>query len=243
MRLFRHIFVLKLCLVFILAAALFLLLAPKPALQVALKSQSLAGVTVFVDAGHGGYDGGSRAKESGIWEKEINLAVALKTRQALVAHGATVLMAREEDVDLCDDNLKGITKKRQDLKRRLEIAQTRQAQFVLSIHMNEYRSRSESGPHVFYRKGQDDSRLLAGCMQAALIEAVKPKRERVAQSGDYFMLSLDVPSVLIECGFISNAAEEKLLLTDAYQDTLADAIVTGLLSYLELTSRQGAGMV
>lgn len=146
-------------------------------------------------------------------------------------------MSREEDVDLCDDGLRGITRKRSDLKHRLEIATKGNANFVLSIHMNEYRDRRESGPHVFFRKNQDASRLLAGCMQQALIQSLTPARRRVARSGDYYMLSLDSPSILIECGFLSNAQEEKLLLTPAYQQKIADSIVDGLISYLSLASR------
>lgn len=241
MRLFRHGFVKKklvtlaLC-VFCLAAlsAIHPLMGAVQTEAVQKVPQDLVGVTVFVDAGHGGYDGGSRAKDSGVWEKVFNLSVALKTRDALEKRGAAVLMSREADEDLCDDDLKGITKKRQDLKRRLDIAQQGNADLVLSIHMNEYRNRRESGPHVFYRKNHDASRLLAGCMQQALIDALEPVRKRVAQSGDYYMLSLDTPSILIECGFLSNAKEEALLLTDTYQQRVADAIADGVAAYLKL---------
>ncbi len=240
MRLFRHIFVkkilfpLSLCGISLLVLMLVAQRESVTPVETETSALPLTGITILVDAGHGGYDGGSRAKDSLIWEKEINLAVALETKKALEAQGATVLMTRETDVDLCDDNLKGIQKKRQDLKRRLDIAKEGNADFVLSIHMNEYRSRSESGPHVFYRKGQDESRLLAGCMQKALITELNPKRERVAQAGDYYILSLDKPSVLIECGFISNAAEEKALLSKDYQGRIAQAVCHGLMDYLQL---------
>jgi N-acetylmuramoyl-L-alanine amidase len=234
MRLFRHNFVtntvgLSLCCLALLVLAFFAREMP-----VAAEPMPLAGVCILVDAGHGGYDGGSRAKDSGVWEKEINLAVAKETKRVLEKRGATVLMSREEDSDLCDDGMKGISKKRQDLTRRLEIARAGGADVLLSIHMNEYRSRKESGPHVFYRKGHASSRLLAGCLQKALIENVKPLRERVAQAGDYFMLSLEIPSVLVECGFLSNADEEKKLLNKEYHILLAEGIANGLMDYLNL---------
>ena len=195
----------------------------------------LTGLTILVDAGHGGYDGGARCRDSGVWEKELNLAVALKLEQALTDHGAGVIMTRREDIDLCTENRPaGLTKKRQDMQNRIALATENQVDMVLSIHMNEYRVRSESGPQVFYREGSDSSRLLAGCVQAALIAQLQPSKQRTAMPGDYFILQLDVPSVLVECGFISNAAEEKLLLNADYQQRLADAITTGVEEYRRL---------
>ena len=195
----------------------------------------LAGLTILVDPGHGGYDGGARCRDSGVWEKELNLAVSLKMRQALTRRGAQVVMTREADVDLCTpDRPASLTKKRQDMQNRIAIARENSAGLLLSIHMNEYRMRSESGPQVFYRAGSDASRLLAGCIQAALIRDLQPKKQRTAMAGDYFILQLDVPSVLVECGFISNPAEEKLLLSDDYQARLAEAIAEGVAEFIRL---------
>lgn len=206
------------------------------AVPTAAPAGSLSGLTILIDPGHGGYDGGARCRDSGVWEKEINLAVALETEQALVRRGAEVLMTRREDNDLCEaERPAALTKKRQDMQNRIALALEHQADMVLSIHMNEYRNRSESGPQVFYRQACDAGRLLAGCMQDALIRRLQPKKERTAMAGDYFILQLDVPSVLIECGFISNAAEEKLLLDADYQARLAEAIAEGAEEYLRLT--------
>ncbi len=186
----------------------------------------LKDMVILVDPGHGGYDGGARAQDSGVWEKEINLAVALQVEKALTARGASVTLTRREDIALCDETTASGSKKREDM--------------VLSIHMNEYRDRSQSGPQVFYRQESDESRLLAGCMQAALISALAPPKERAALAGDYFILRLPVPSVLIECGFISNSAEEKLLLDSAYQARLGEAIAQGVMDYLSLDARRSA---
>ena len=195
----------------------------------------LAGLTVMIDPGHGGYDGGARSRDRGVWEKEINLAVALKAEEALTSRGATVIMTRRTDTDLCtEDRPASLTKKRQDMQNRIALAKENQVDMVLSIHMNEYRVRAESGPQVFYREGSDAGRLLAGCMQEALIAHLQPQKERAALAGDYFILQLEAPSVLIECGFISNPAEEKLLLTADYQARLAEAIAEGVAAYLRL---------
>ena len=195
----------------------------------------LSGLTILVDAGHGGYDGGARCRDSGVWEKEINLAVALQTEAALTARGAAVVMTRTADVDLCQpDRPATLTKKRQDMQNRIALAKENDVDMVLSIHMNEYRARSESGPQVFYREGCDGGRLLAGCVQSALISQLQPKKERAAMAGDYFVLQLDVPSVLVECGFISNGEEERLLLTEGYQMRVAEAIATGVEEFIRL---------
>ncbi len=195
----------------------------------------LSGRTILVDAGHGGYDGGARCRDSGTWEKALNLAVALCVEQELSSRGAVVLMTRRSDVDLCDDvPPDGLTKKRQDMQRRVDMATSGQADMVLSIHMNEYRVRTESGPQVFYRAGCDSGRLLAGIMQEALITHLTPRKERSAMAGDYFILQLDIPSVLVECGFISNAQEEALLRTEEYQSRLALAIADAVGEYFQL---------
>lgn len=200
--------------------------------------QPLAGWVILVDPGHGGYDGGARARDSGTWEKEINLAVALEVEKALKAQGAEVVLTRRADVDLCDDAPQGKTKKRQDMERRVAMGREHQADLVLSIHMNEYRDRTQSGPQVFYRKECEQGRLLAGCMQQALIQGLSPARERAALPGDYFILQLPVPSVLIECGFLSNAAEEKQLLTKTYQERLGQAVAQGVITYRTLEARR-----
>ncbi len=200
----------------------------------------LTGMVILVDPGHGGYDGGARAQDSGLWEKEINLAVALQVEKALTARGASVTLTRREDVALCDESTASGSKKRQDMERRVALGEEIGADMVLSIHMNEYRDRNQSGPQVFYRQESEESRLLAGCMQAALISALSPPKERAALAGDYFILRLPVPSVLIECGFISNSAEEKLLLDAAYQARLGEAVAQGVMDYLSLEARRSA---
>ncbi len=195
----------------------------------------LAGLTILVDPGHGGYDGGARCGDSGVWEKEINLAVAREVEKALTARGASVILTRREDADLCGpDRPANLTKKRQDMLARIALAQENRVDMVLSVHMNQYRDRSESGPQVFYRANCAPGRLLAGCLQEALIRELQPKKQRTAMAGDYFILQLEVPSALIECGFISNPAEEKLLLDPAYQARIGEAVAEGVGEYLRL---------
>lgn len=201
----------------------------------------LSGWTILVDPGHGGYDGGARCMDSGVWEKVLNLQVGLALEQSLEARGARVVMTRREDIDLCSDERPAtLTKKREDMENRVAMALENEVNMVLSVHMNEYRVRSESGPQVFYREGCAAGRLLAGCVQEGLIAQLQPGKERACLAGDYFILQLDVPSVLVECGFISNPAEEKLLLDEAYQARVAEAVAAGVEEYVRLTGGPGA---
>ncbi len=197
----------------------------------------LAGMTVALDPGHGGYDGGARAHDSGLWEKEITLQIALEIEKALVEQGAEVVLTRREDVCLAEGDTATKARKREDLQKRRDIAEEAGADVLLSIHMNEYRSRKESGPQVFYQRGADSGRLLAGALQQAMLEELDPPKRRVAMAGDYYVLRGKLPSALVECGFLSNAAEEKLLLDPAYQRRIGLAVANGLAEYQRLAQR------
>lgn len=196
--------------------------------------QPLSGLTVALDPGHGGYDGGARAHDSGVWEKELTLQIALAVEKELCAQGARVVLTRREDVCLSEGDTVTRARKRADLQARRDLAEAEGADVLLSIHLNEYRSRSESGPQVFYQRGADAGRLLAGAMQEALIAALKPAKERKALPGDYYVLRGKLPSVLVECGFLSNAGEERLLLSEDYQRQIAAAVAQGLAQWRAL---------
>ena len=195
----------------------------------------LKGRVIAVDAGHGGYDGGARAP-CGQWEKVYNLNIAQRLRDYLHSLGAEVVMTREGDYALCDPNPKG-RKKRQDMERRADVVILGGAEMLVSIHMNEYRQKSQSGPQVFYRGDCEAGKALAEVIQAQMIEALLPKNKRVAHVGDFYITSLGIPSVLVECGFLSNPAEEALLRTDAYAQQVAEAIGKGIMGWFALEER------
>lgn len=194
---------------------------------------ALAGCVIALDAGHGGYDGGAVGRVSGTPEKGLNLDVARRLAAILEAQGAQVVMTRTDDYALCDEH-PPIRKKLQDMQRRAAIIEQSGAQMVLSIHMNEYAGRSQSGPQVFYREGCPAGRLLAGAIQEAMNETLAPKKKRSALGGDYYILTLGRPSVLVECGFLSNAGEEALLLTADYRQRVAQAIAQGIWAWANL---------
>ena len=193
----------------------------------------LAGLTVAVDAGHGGYDGGAVGRVSGVPEKGLNLDVAQQVEGMLLELGADVMMTRTGDYALCDED-PPIRKKLQDMQRRAELIRLNEADVVLSIHMNEYAGRNESGPQVFYREGCPAGRLLAGAVQEAMIRGLQPAKERPALGGDYYILTLGVPSVLVECGFLSNREEEARLMQEDYRQRIAEAVAQGVLDWQAL---------
>lgn len=197
-------------------------------------AQPLSGLRVVLDPGHGGYDGGARAHNSGVWEKELTLQIALAVQDALTERGAQVVLTRTTDICLADEG-SGKARKRADLQKRLDAAAASGADVFLSIHLNEYRDRRESGPQVFYQHGADDGRLLAGTLQQALADGLQPSRMRTANAGDYYVLrNAKLPAVLVECGFLSNAEEEAKLLNKAYHGRIAQALANGLEQWLAL---------
>ena len=215
------------------------LASEQPAAPVEAAADALNGLKVAVDPGHGGYDGGARAATSGKWEKELTLAIARAVQEELTAHGAEVVLTRTEDVCLAQEG-SGKARKRADLQKRLEIAQKAGAEVFLSIHLNEYRDRSQSGPQVFYQKGADAGRLLAGALQQSLVNTLQPPKARQANAGDYYVLrNTALPAALVECGFLSNPEEEKKLLDPAYHQRIARAVANGLAQWRELSLRTG----
>ncbi|MEG2702370.1 MAG: N-acetylmuramoyl-L-alanine amidase [Clostridia bacterium] len=203
-------------------------------------NSALAGFVVAIDPGHGGYDGGARARESGLWEKVLTLRTSLAVEKALLEHGASIVLTRREDICLCAGNTATLARKRRDLQKRVDIAIAAKADVFLSIHMNEYRNRKECGPQVFYQRGGDAGRLLAGVLQDSLVCVLNPPKKRVAMAGNYYVLRSVLPSALVECGFLSNPAEEKLLLEDAYQQKIGEALAQGLIEYRQLLERMEA---
>lgn len=224
------------CLLMVLAGCLWGMALPSSA-PTSTSALPLSSLTVALDPGHGGYDGGARAVESGLWEKAITLQMALSIEEELTAQGAQVVLTRREDICLAEGDTATRARKRQDLQRRMDIAAEAGADVFLSIHMNEYRSRREQGPQVFWQRGGQAGQLLAQTLQSALIRELNPPKQRQALAGDYYVLRGPLPSALVECGFISNAQEEKLLLSSDYQHRFGQALAAGLRDYLALVSK------
>lgn len=180
--------------------------------------------TILLDAGHGGEDGGA-VSESGILEKELNLAIAKQLQTLLTANGFHVLMTRTEDELLYDKNAdyQG-RKKALDLAARREIAEQTPNCVFVSIHMNSYPDSRYDGLQVWYSPNNPASKTLADTLQETVRTRLQPENNRktkAATSAIYLLHKLTVPAVLVECGFLSNPAEAEKLNTPEYQEKLA----------------------
>lgn len=180
---------------------------------------------IVIDAGHGGFDPGKVASD-GVNEKNINLAIASKLSTFLEEGGAVIRNTRIEDSSLSES-------KRQDLKSRAEIANNSKADIFVSIHQNSFPKSSVKGAQVFYYKGSEEGKKLAGFIQSRLKEVVDIDNSRIAKANDsyYVLKQIKIPSVIVECGFLSNSVEHNKLMSSEYQEKLAWAIYMGILDY------------
>ncbi len=141
--------------------------------------------------------------------------------------GATVILTRDGDYDLSIPNASG--RKRSDFNNRIKLINESNADMYLSIHLNYLSDASYYGPQVFYNK---DNEELAKIMQKVMNEELKGKREIKKIPSDTYMYSkLNVPGILIECGFLSNGIERNKLITEDYQQKIAESIAKGVLEY------------
>lgn len=187
----------------------------------------------ILDAGHGGPDGGSSAAD-GTRESDINLAVALKTDAVLGLLGERTLLVRETDTDLSDDSAATIAQKKvSDIRNRVALVNRYPEAILLSIHQNSFSDPAYDGAQVFYGK-IDGSKALAQALQARMAASLDPSNTRSAKavSADvYLMNHVEVPAVLVECGFLSNPSEAEKLKTEEYQKRLAVTIAAAAANY------------
>lgn len=188
---------------------------------------------VVLDAGHGGVDGGVVGRETGVKESDVNLAVAMEAKSVLERAGFDVVLTRKTEAGLYGAATKGF--KRRDMSKRKEIIEEAKPVVMISIHQNFYPTRTSRGGQVFYRSGSESGQKLAQGIQKQFNELYGEcgVKERVAATGDYYMLKCtDYTSVIAECGFLSNAKDEALLVTKDFRERVAQAIYAGLVDYL-----------
>lgn len=186
---------------------------------------------VVLDAGHGGDDPG-KIGINGSREKEINLAITHKVKAYLEANDIQVVLTREGDEGLYDANAEN--KKVQDMKRRIEVVEKVKPAAVISIHQNSYTEEYVKGAQVFFHKDSKEGEKLASLLQESMRTRLYPENHRQIKANDtyYLLKKTQVPTVIVECGFLSNAQEAELLIKDEYQDKVAWAIHMGIVQYL-----------
>ena len=195
-----------------------------------LQTQSpLRRLTILIDPGHGGVDGGT-ADDEGNLEKEINLRVALALREQLKQSGLRVLMTRESDTDLSPFISGKTGRHRRDLLARVEKAKKSKSLFLVSIHCDWSEARQKQGLFVFYNYLSPASKELALSIQEEVNKVQKNSKK--AAPGKYFIIrQRGITGVLVEVGFLSNREDAVLLKKKEYQETIALAIGKGILKY------------
>ena len=185
---------------------------------------------VVIDAGHGGIDAGVRGINTDTKESDINLAISKYLRGYFSDAGFTVIMTRKTQGGLYGVSTKGF--KMRDMKKRKEIIEESNADMVISVHQNFCPIPSRRGGTVFYDKDSECGKMLAASIQKSLNEMKECVRQYSPLVGDYYMLKCtQSPSVIVECGFLSNTEDEKLLVSESYQKSIAYAIFKGAVSY------------
>ena len=187
--------------------------------------------TVVVDPGHGGKDPGMTGAD-GLEEKGINLEISLKLRDILEKRGFNVVLTRDTDRGLYDEDASG--KKLQDLQRRTELIRKAEPLLTVSIHQNSYSDPDVKGPQVFYFQGSDEGKSLAEAVQKSLNEKLEITDPRSVKGNSSYYLLKKSPSVTViaECGFLTNPSEAEKLQDEAYQYKVAEALAEGIEAYL-----------
>ncbi len=204
---------------------------PKSAAYVmSMKAEATVPVIVL-DPGHGADDPG-KVGVSGTEEKALNLEIALQLRDYLTEQGMEVVMTREDDISLAEEG--GSSAKVSDLKKRVEIMNGADAVLAVSIHQNSYTDSAVSGAQVFYYGDSAEGKLLAEALQQSLIDNLDPSNTRAAKANEsyYILKKTSVPTVIVECGFLSNPEEEALLADEMYQEKIVEAVYQGIMVYL-----------
>lgn len=184
-----------------------------------------AGNLVVIDSGHGGKDPG-KVGVNGVNEADVNLKIAQKLKKILEAKGVTVIMTREDEGSLAGS-------KSEDMQKRVSIINEKKPALAVSVHQNSYSSEEVHGAQVFYYTNSAEGEKAARIMQEALLDVDGDNKRKEKANDTYYMLKrTDVPVIIVECGFLSNRAEADLLVTEEYQDRLAEAIAKGILEYM-----------
>ena len=188
---------------------------------------------IVIDAGHGIPDEGAQSSK-GTTEAETNLKIALKLQNLLEQSGSTVILTRSDENAIYDIDSKTLRQKKiSDIHNRVKIGNESSADIFVSIHLNKIPQSQYDGWQTFYKEGNEQGAKLAKEIQNSLNETIEKDNNRIAKSIDnvYIIKHVEIPTTIVECGFLSNPDEEQLLLNDDYQNKLAWGIYNGIINY------------
>ena len=205
-------------------------LARAGAAYVSAKTTGKLSGCIVLDAGHGGSDPG-KVGCNDVLEKNINLAIVYKLKTLFENKGFEVVLTRTDDKPLVSDNSKNM--KIEDMRNRVALITETMPLMTISIHQNSF-SASTKGAQVFYHKSSEKGKRLAGILQQSIKEKADKENHRVEKANDsYYMLrKVSCPIVIVECGFLSNPDEERLLNDEKYQKKMVEGIAEGIENFL-----------
>lgn len=232
----KHTFILLAKIVFLLNIAILSSLN-----FTSVSAKQLGERTILIDPGHGGRDPGAVSR-SGTLEKNINLSISKILKAKLIAEGFNVVMTREDDKELSSKWGSSLDKKRQDLGKRSNMKVTSGSNLFISIHCNMTSDPSCRGAEVWYSKNKESEKI-AEIIQENFKKDIwnNTKRDNRAAKDKYRVLrgNLSVPSILVECGFISNYNDEQNLKSKTYQNRIAASITRSVVSYFDNKDQEG----
>ena len=196
-------------------------------------SLPVSGKIIVIDAGHGKPDEGAQSSR-GTTEAETNLKIALKLQNLLEQSGSSVVLTRSDENAIYDLDAKTLKEKKiSDIHNRVKIGNESSADIFVSIHLNKIPQSQYDGWQTFYKSGNEQGKKLSESIQVSLNESIEKENKRVAKTIDnvYIVKHVEIPTTIVECGFLSNPEEEKKLLEDDYQNRLAWGIYNGIINY------------
>ena len=196
-------------------------------------STPVSGKTVVLDAGHGKPDEGAESS-NGTTEAETNLKITLKVQNLLEQSGCTVILTRSDENAIYDLDSKTLKQKKiSDIRNRVKIGNEASADIFVSVHLNKIPQSQYYGWQCFYKNGNEQSTKLAKSIQSNLNKSIQKENNRVAMKIDnvYIIKHVEIPTSIVECGFLSNPEEEQQLLDDNYQNKIAWGIYNGIIEY------------
>ena len=191
--------------------------------------------TIILDAGHGYPDGGAVGSDGSI-ESDLNLNIVLKLQTLLESSNCNVILTRSDENGIYETTADSIRKQKiSDMENRVKIANNSNAELFLSIHQNKLPQSQYSGFQTFFKNKDETSKQIAENIQTSLDNFIKKENSRTIKSisGIYLTKNVNIPLVIVECGFLSNEQENKLLQTDEYQNELAWSIYIGIMDYFQ----------
>lgn len=202
---------------------------------ISVNATAITSKVVVIDAGHGKPDEGAVGLY-GTTEEAINLKIAMKLQALVEQSGGIVYLTRSNENGIYSSQAKSIREKKiSDVKNRVIIGNGQDVDIFISIHLNKYPSGTYSGWQTFYQQGNEESIRLAKCVQDSLNNTISKPNNRVplVLKGVYLMDHIQNTTITVECGFLSNEEEARLLNDDSYQDKLAWGIYIGIQEFFK----------